>query len=121
VRHKSYLDTLGERRREEIMAFLRDYIATKGYSPSIREISDAVGLRSLSTVHSYLMKLESEGRIKTGNFKARSIVLTDVQSTQSERDRYRHAMESALANPHAWRETLESALSPAPIGVLEAA
>ena len=51
-------------RREQIYQFIVKYIDDKGYSPSVREISSAVGLKSSSNVHLHLMKLEEEGRIE---------------------------------------------------------
>ena len=58
------LRELGIERREQIYQFIVKYINDKGYSPSIREISSAVGLKSSSNVHVHLMKLEEEGRIE---------------------------------------------------------
>ena len=57
-----------------------DYIAacvrTQGYPPSVREIGEAVGLRSPSTVHFHLKKLVDAGMIETGAGKGRAITLT---------------------------------------------
>lgn len=58
------LRELGIERREQIYQFIVKYINDKGYSPSVREISSAVGLKSSSNVHLHLMKLEEEGRIE---------------------------------------------------------
>ena len=58
------LRKLGIERREQIYQFIVKYINDKGYSPSVREISSAVGLKSSSNVHLHLMKLEEEGRIE---------------------------------------------------------
>ena len=58
------LRELGIERREQIYQFIVKYINDKGYSPSVREISSAVGLKSSSNVHVHLMKLEEEGRIE---------------------------------------------------------
>ena len=58
------LRELGIERREQIYQFIVKYINDKGYEPSIREIADAVGLKSSSNVHVHLMKLEEEGRIE---------------------------------------------------------
>ena len=45
----------------KILAFIKSEVQTKGYPPSVREICDAVGLRSTSTVHGHLMRLEKKG------------------------------------------------------------
>ena len=58
------LRELGIKRREQIYQFIIKYINDKGYAPSIREIADAVGLKSSSSIHAHLMKLEEEGRIE---------------------------------------------------------
>ena len=67
------LRELGIERREQIYQFIVKYINDKGYSPSIREISSAVGLKSSSNVYGHLMKLEEEGRIEMKPRCARTI------------------------------------------------
>lgn len=49
--------------REKVLAFLIEFVRQRGYSPSIREIGQAVGLKSPSTVYNHLRRLEEEGRI----------------------------------------------------------
>ena len=49
--------------RERVLGFLNDFAKRHGYSPSIREIGRAVGLKSPSTVYNHLRHLEEEGRI----------------------------------------------------------
>ena len=49
--------------REKVLAFLIEFVRQHGYSPSIREIGQAVGLKSPSTVYNHLRRLEEEGRI----------------------------------------------------------
>ena len=44
-----------------ILEFIKEQIALKGYPPSVRETCEAVGLKSTSTVHSHLNKLEKYG------------------------------------------------------------
>lgn len=114
------------RRQRHIYEFIRKQISERGVPPSIREIGEAVSLRSCSTVHSHLRSIESKGYIERDRSKPRSIRLCEANPNrlallETEIKVLRHAMESALANPHAWRETLESALCPAPAGALEAA
>jgi len=65
----------------DILAFLRSEIETKGYPPSVREICAAVHLKSPSTVHGYLTKLEKQGFIKKDPSKSRSIMLLDKDIT----------------------------------------
>lgn len=49
--------------REKVLAFLIEFVRQHGYSPNIREIGQAVGLKSPSTVYNHLRRLEEEGRI----------------------------------------------------------
>lgn len=60
-------------RQCQIYNFIRSQIKEKGYPPSVREICTAVGLKSTSTVHSYLEKLEKRGFIKRDATKSRTI------------------------------------------------
>ena len=52
-------------------------IQEQGYAPSVREIGEAVGLKSPSTVHFHLKKLEEAGLIEKGACKGRAIALTN--------------------------------------------
>jgi repressor LexA len=55
-------------KQRQILNTIENYIKENGYSPSVREIGELVGLRSSSTVHRYLEKLKSKGYIsKIGN------------------------------------------------------
>lgn len=65
-------------KQKEILNFLDMEIREKGYPPSVREICQAVGLRSTSTVHGYLERLEKKGFIKKDATKTRALkVLTN--------------------------------------------
>ena len=61
------------RKQEEIHRFLVGFTERNGYPPSVREICAAVGLKSPSTVHSHLRKLEAAGLITIENNKTRAI------------------------------------------------
>lgn len=60
-------------KQREILQFLIDFQEEHGYSPSVREVCDAVRLSSTSSVHSHLSKLEERGYIKRDPSKPRSI------------------------------------------------
>lgn len=60
-------------REQKILAFIRESTAARGYPPSIREICQAAGLKSTSTVHSYLLRLEQAHLIRRSGAKSRSI------------------------------------------------
>ena len=51
-------------RQSQIMMYISDYLAKNGYPPTVREICQGVGLKSPSTVHGYLLKLEERGLIE---------------------------------------------------------
>ena len=52
-----------DQRCEEIYAYITEYVAENGHSPTFREVGKAVGLRSSSTVSRYIHRLVDEGRI----------------------------------------------------------
>ena len=61
---------------DRIYTYLQQVIPEQGYAPSVREICEAVGLKSPSTVHFHLKRLQEQGLIEKGDFKGRAIVLT---------------------------------------------
>lgn len=63
--------------QQRILAFIRQEIAEKGYPPSVREIGEAVGLKSTSTVHGHLCRLEQKGLLVRDAMKPRAIGLVD--------------------------------------------
>lgn len=65
------------KRQEAILAFIKEEVRTKGYPPSVREIGEAVGLASSSTVHGHLARLESKGFIRRDPTKPRAIEILD--------------------------------------------
>ena len=64
-------------KKMQILDFIRREIDDKGYPPSVREICLAVGLKSTSTVHAHLNRLEEEGYIRRDATKPRALELTD--------------------------------------------
>lgn len=62
---------------ERIYEYLQTIIPEQGYAPSVREICQAVGLKSPSTVHFHLKRLQEQGLIEKGDFKGRAIVVTE--------------------------------------------
>lgn len=62
-------------KQAEIYQFILQYTREHGYPPSVREIGEAVGLKSPSTVHFHLKKLEAEGYILKADGKTRAITL----------------------------------------------
>lgn len=60
-------------RQRQILATIRDWVVRHGYSPSTRQIGDAVGLRSSSSVSSHLASLEEKGFLRRGDTMSRPI------------------------------------------------
>lgn len=67
---------LSERRRQ-VLEHIRRTVAERGYPPSVREIGEALGLSSPSTVHSHLSALVEAGLIKRDPAKPRAIMVVD--------------------------------------------
>ena len=65
-------------RQQAILDFIKNEVRDKGYPPSVREIGQAVGLASSSTVHGHLDRLEKKGLIRRDPTKPRAIeILSD--------------------------------------------
>ena len=62
-------------RQRQILEFLTGYVDAHGYPPTVREIGEAVGLASPSTVHAHLANLERAGLLKRDPTKPRAIEL----------------------------------------------
>jgi repressor LexA len=60
-----------------ILDFIKKEVKEKGYPPSVREIGEAVGLASTSTVHGHLSRLEKKGLIRRDPTKPRALELLD--------------------------------------------
>lgn len=64
-------------RQLAILEFIKNEVRDKGYPPSVREIGEAVGLASSSTVHGHLDRLEKKGFIRRDPTKPRAIEILD--------------------------------------------
>jgi repressor LexA len=64
-------------RQRAILDYLRGFVDEHGYPPTVREIGEAVGLRSPSTVHAHLAQLERAGLLRRDPTKPRAIELAD--------------------------------------------
>ena len=68
-----------------ILAYIEKATLQKGYPPSVREICDATGLKSTSTVHGHLIRLEKKGLLYRDSMKPRAIsVPSDHQMYRTE-------------------------------------
>ncbi|MGG4145414.1 transcriptional repressor LexA [Paenibacillus algorifonticola] len=66
-------------RQQSILEFIKNEVREKGYPPSVREIGEAVGLASSSTVHGHLDRLEKKGLIRRDPTKPRAIEILDQE------------------------------------------
>ena len=64
-------------KQKEILDFIKSEILNKGYPPAVREICEAVNLKSTSSVHSHLETLEKNGFIRRDPTKPRAIEIID--------------------------------------------
>ncbi len=64
-------------KQREILEYIKEQILAKGYPPAVREICEAVGLKSTSSVHSHLETLEKNGFIRRDPTKPRAIEICD--------------------------------------------
>lgn len=74
-------------RQQQVLDYIRHTVEDRGYPPSVREIGDAVGLNSPSSVHAQLNSLVSAGMIKKDPSKPRAIVVLDETSAPAVDDR----------------------------------
>jgi repressor LexA len=69
------------KRQSQILDFIRAEVHRRGFPPSVREIGEAVGLSSSSTVHSHLAALETKGFIRRDPSKPRALEVLDYRDT----------------------------------------
>ena len=70
--------------RERILEYIREEIKERGYPPTVREIKDAVGLKSTSTVHGHLDRLERDGYIRRLAGSPRAIAVVEHEQGITE-------------------------------------
>lgn len=78
------LTTELNQREEEILKFIKYSIQTNGYPPSVREIGLAVGLKSSSTAHNYLCRLEKKGYLRRDPEKPRAMEVLKHEGSQNK-------------------------------------
>lgn len=71
-------------RQTKILDFIKEEIRKKGYPPAVREIGQAVGLLSSSTVHGHLQTIEEKGYIRRDPTKPRAIEILDSSNGPME-------------------------------------
>lgn len=71
------------KRQRQILDFIAQYIQKNGYSPTLQDIADAIGVSSLATVHEHLEALVKKGVIKKYDGAVRGIELLDRRVTRT--------------------------------------
>ena len=94
--------------QQRIYDYIASCIREQGYPPSVREIGEAVGLKSPSTVHFHLKHLEQAGVIEKGAGKGRAIALTEPVATE---DRVPIVGNVAAGSPILAQECIEDYLT----------
>lgn len=73
-------------KQQEILEYIKSEILSKGYPPAVREICEAVHLKSTSSVHSHLETLEKNGYIRRDPTKPRAIEIIDDEFNLARRE-----------------------------------
>lgn len=72
------------RRQKQILRFIKEYIEKYGYSPTLGEIADAMGVSSLATVHEHLQALIHKGVLRKFDGAVRGIEVVDQEPAKNE-------------------------------------
>jgi len=109
-------------RQQEIWQFLVGYVDDHGYPPTVREIGEAVGLASPSTVHAHLANLERAGLLRRDPTKPRALELighrrAEPEAAEAEVTRLPVVGQIAAGSPLLAEENVEDVLAvPEPLG-----
>src|SRR5438552_15071429 len=102
-------------RQREIWSFLVGYVDRHGYPPTVREIGEAVGLASPSTVHAHLANLERAGLLRRDPTKPRALELVgrekDVQTVAAELPKLPLLGQIAAGGPLLAEENVEDEIA----------
>ena len=98
-------------RQQEIWDFLVDYVDRHGYPPTVREIGEAVGLASPSTVHALLANLERAGLLRRDPTKPRALELTGREEMTATVPKLPLLGQIAAGSPLLADENIEEAIA----------
>ncbi|MCB7303345.1 transcriptional repressor LexA [Bariatricus massiliensis] len=85
------------KKQEEILQYIKSQILERGFPPAVREICDAVNLKSTSSVHSHLETLEKNGYIRRDPTKPRAIEILDDNFNLTRREMVQVPMVGRVA------------------------
>lgn len=88
IKEDVYIMAYGKisKKQQEILDYIKSEILNKGYPPAVREICEAVNLRSTSSVHAHLETLEKNGYIRRDPTKPRAIEIIDDSFNLTRRE-----------------------------------
>lgn len=75
-------------KQQRVLNYVKEQIRKEGYAPSVREICQALDLKSTSTVHGYLTRLQKKGLIQKAALKPRTIRIMDEEIEPNEKPFY---------------------------------
>ncbi|MBQ9279515.1 MAG: transcriptional repressor LexA [Clostridia bacterium] len=75
-------------KQQKVLDFVKESMKRDGYAPSVREICKALDLKSTSTVHGYLVRLEKKGLIQRAALKPRTLRIVGSQDAADEKGFY---------------------------------
>ena len=106
-------------KQREILEYIKEMILKKGYPPAVREICEAVHLKSTSSVHSHLESLEKNGYIRSDPTKPRTIEILDDDFALTRRELVNVPVIGTVAagTPILAEQNIEDYL-PIPAGIL---
>ena len=94
--------------QQQIYDYIAQTIRTQGYPPSVREIGDAVGLKSPSTVHFHLKHMEELGVIGKGAGKGRALTLTEPLPEGAVKNDIHPTVSDPFADFQDWQLNMKS-------------
>lgn len=71
-------------KKDMVYDYILSFAESKGYPPSVREICLALDIKSTSSVHAYLLKLEEDGKIERDPTKPRALMIPELMNRQTE-------------------------------------
>jgi repressor LexA len=105
------------RREKEVYDYICATIAENGYSPSVRDIRDSLGIKSTSTVHAYINKLEEKGYIRKQDGKSRTLTPDDNLAAAKNKNKIPILGQVAAGAPILAQQNIEGYIDfTAPLG-----
>ena len=87
-------------KENDVYRYICEATELNGYSPSVRDIQEALGIKSTATVHSYLNKLESKGYIQKAQGKSRTLRVETAPSFPTiHHVRFLHVFSIMIPSP----------------------